>query len=275
MSNHSEALPRFAKPPVIETVLGVYFRPLEKFTVAHQGLLWDRYFREKFPNLEERPPVHEFCERFGEERSAPLVVQWQVSDRPPTPRLWAAAENGQYVIQIQKNGLFSNWLKTGGETVYCSFAKRREEFSGQLDHVVRFFYDEGIGQFEPTSWSVTYVNHIDYEAIANVGSAAAKILTVWTDQYSDDWLPAVDKLVLDFAFPMPDNAGRLNVNLKPVVMLSTKQSVLRLDLTARGQLKKNDVESALAGIDLGHEWIVRGFTSLTHSEMHQEWERTQ
>jgi hypothetical protein len=82
-------------------------------------------------------------------------------------------------------------------------------------------------------------------------------------------------LVLDFAFPMPDNAGRLNVNLKPVVMLSTKQSVLRLDLTARGQLKKNDVESALAGIDLGHEWIVRGFTSLTHSEMHQEWERTQ
>ena len=131
---------------------------------------------------------------------------------------------------------------------------------------------------EPTTWSVTYINHIDYErGLDDVGSAVAKTLTVWTDQFSDDWVPATDKVLLDFAFPMPDEAGRLNVSLKPAVVLGDKRQVLRLDLTARGQLKKEsrDVASALAGIDLGHEWVVRGFASLTRPEMHEVWERTQ
>ena len=57
MSSTSEALPRFRKPPVIETVFGVFFRPPEKFTSAHQGLLWERCFGPRFPTLEERPPV--------------------------------------------------------------------------------------------------------------------------------------------------------------------------------------------------------------------------
>ncbi len=273
MSSSIEELPRFGKPPVIETVLGVHFRPLEKFTSAHQGLLWHRCFRARFPNLEERPPVEEVRELFDEERLGVPMIRWQVSDRLPGPRLWAASENGQHVVQIQKNALFANWLRTGEEVAYLPYAERRQEFSEQLNQVEEFFRVEEIGQLEPTSWSVTYINHIDYEGLHNLGPAVARTLTVWTNQLSDDWLPAPDKVVLDFAFPMPDNAGRLNVNLTTAVVLSDKRHVLRLDLTARGQLKTKDVASALAGIDLGHEWIVRGFASLTRPEMHQAWER--
>ncbi len=273
MSESSEAFPRFRKPPVIETVLGVHFHPLEKFTAAHLGLLWDRYFRARFPKLEERPPVEEVRERFGEERLALPVVRWQVFDRPPSPRLWAASENGQHVIQIQRNGLFANWLKTGEEVAYRPYLERRQEFSQQLSQVEEFLRDEGIGQLEPTTWSVTYINHIAYEGFRDVGLAVARTLSFWTNQSSDKWLPEPDKVVLDFAFPMPENAGRLNVNLAPAVVLSDKTHVLRFDLTARGQLKVRDIASALAGIDLGHEWIVRGFASLTRAEMHQAWER--
>jgi uncharacterized protein (TIGR04255 family) len=248
---------------------------LEKFTSAHQGLLWDRCFRARFPKLEERAPVEEVRERFGEERLAPPTIRWQVFDRPPAPRLWAASENGEHVIQIQKNGLFANWLKTADEAAYRIYAERRQEFSQQLAQVAEFFRDEGIGELEPTSWSVTYVNHIDYEGLHRLGPAVASTLTLWTNQLSDDWLPAIDRVVLDFAFPMPDDVGRLNVNLKPAVVLSNKRPVLRLDLTARGQVKTTDIASALAGIDLGHEWVVRGFVSLTRPEMHREWERMQ
>lgn len=262
---------------MIETVLGVHFRPLAKFTSAHQGLLWERFFRARFPNLEERPPVEEVRERFGEDRLAAPAIRWQVSDRPDAPRLWAASENGQHVVQIQRNALFANWLKTDDNAAYRSYAERRGEFSEQLSQVEEFFRDEDVGQLEPTSWSVTYINHIDYEGLHEVGPAVAKTLTVWTNQFSDDWLPAVDKVVLDFAFPMPDEAGRLNVNLKPAVVRNDRRQVLRLDLTARGQLKKEspDVAGALAGIDLGHEWVVRGFASLTRPEMHEVWERIQ
>ncbi len=275
MVKSSESLPRFEKPPVIETVLGAHFRPLEKFTSAHQGLLWERCFRARFPNLEERPPVEEVRERFGEERLTGPMIRWQVSDRPDAPRLWAASENGQHVVQIQKNALFANWLKTGEEVTYRPYLERRQEFGQQLSQVEEFLREQGIGQLEPTTWSVTYINHIEYEGLDHVGAAVARTLTVWSDQWSDEWLSATDKVVLDFAFPMPDHAGRLNVNLKPAVVLGDKRQVLRLDLTARGQLKTRDVTSAMAGIDLGHEWIVRGFASLTRSEMHRKWERMQ
>jgi uncharacterized protein (TIGR04255 family) len=275
MSNSSEELPRFGKPPVIETVLGVHFRPLEKFTSAHQGLLWERCFRARFPKLEERPPVEEVRERFGEERLAPPMIRWQVSDRPDAPRLWAVSESGQHVVQIQKNALFANWMKTGEDVAYRPYAERRQEFSQQLEQLAEFFRDEAIGQLEPTTWSITYINHIEYEGFHNVGPAVARTLAVWANQRSDNWLPEPDKVVLEFSFPMPDDTGRLNVNLTPVVVLSDKKQMLRLDLTARGQLKARDVASALAGIDLGHEWIVRGFASLTRPEMHRVWERIQ
>ena len=275
MTNSSEALPRFEKPPVIETVLGVHFRPLEKFTSAHQGLLWERCFRAQFPKLEERPPVEEVRELFDEERLGVPMMRWQVFDRPPAPRLWAASENGQHVVQIQKNALFANWMKTGEEVPYRFYAERRQEFGQQLEQVQEFFRAEGIGQLEPTTWSVTYINHIDYEGFRKVGPAVARTLAFWTNQSSYNWLPEPDNVALDFTFPMPDNAGRLNVNLTTAVVLSDKKHVLRLDLTARGQLKTKDVASALAGIDLGHAWIVRGFASLTRPEMHQAWERTQ
>lgn len=275
MSNSSEGLPRFGKPPVIETVLGIHFRSLDRFTSVQQGLLWDRRFRRQFPRLEERPPVEELHERFGEERLAPPVIRWQVSERVPSPRLWAASENGQHVIQIQKNGFFANWLKTSDDETYRPYLERREAFSQQLNQVEEFFHEEEIGQLEPTSWTLTYINHIDYKGLHELGPALARTLTVWTNQWSDDWLPQPDKVNLDFTFPMPDDMGRLNVSLVPVVLLSDKRQMLRLDLTARGQLKVKDVASALAGIDLGHDWVVRGFASLTRPEMHQKWERIQ
>lgn len=275
MTSRSEALPRFRKPPVIETVLGVHFRPLEKFTSAHQGLLWEKCFRAQFPHLEERPPVEEVRERFGEERLAVPTIRWQVSDRPDAPRLWAASEDGQHVVQIQRNALFANWLKTSDEVAYRPYEERRQEFARQLSEVEAFFRELSIGRLEPTTWSVTYIDHIEYEGFQNVGAAVARSVAVWSNQRSDNWLPEPDKVVLDFTFPMPDNLGRLNVNLVPVVLLRDKRKMLRLDLTARGQLKATDVASALTGIDVGHEWVVRGFASLTRPEMHREWERMQ
>ena len=276
MSNSNQELPRFRRPPVVETVLGVYFRSLEKFTSAEQGIFWDRYFRPKFPKLEERPPTEELRERFGEERLAPTAdIRWRVTQRPDAPRLWATSENGQHVVQIQRNGFLSNWQKADDDVAYQSFEERRQEFGQQLAQLDKFLREQDIGRIELTSWIVTYINHMDYEGLDNVGPAVAKTLTVWTNQFSDNWLTTPDKLVLDFAFPMPDNAGRLNVNLAHVFVKKSKQHKLRLDLTARGHLQSEDksIKSVLNSIDLGHEWVVRGFASLTRPEMHKLWER--
>jgi uncharacterized protein (TIGR04255 family) len=276
MATSIDELPRFAKPPVVETVLGVHFRPLEKLTSAHQGLLWEQRFRPRFPELEERPPVEEARERFGKERLVGTpAVRWRVQDRPEVPRLWAASENGEHVVQIQKSAFFANWLKTAEEGAHRPYVERRQEFHEQLAQVNQFVRDEGLGRIEPTSCVVTYINHIDYGGLDEIGPALARVLTCWTDQTSDGWLSDPDRVVLDFAFPMPEEAGRLNVQMKPIVRRSDKKQMLHLELTARSAVGKRDLAGAIAWIDLGHEWVVRGFASLTRPEMHRLWERIQ
>jgi uncharacterized protein (TIGR04255 family) len=277
MSENIQSLPRFRKPPVVETVLGIFFRPLGALTSAEQGVFWDQHFRLKFPKLEERSPLTEMRERFGEERLTPgSPVRWRVMDRPDVPRLWAESNDGQHVIQIQKNAFFSNWLKAADDTTYRPYEERRQEFSQYLGRLEEFLRERSIGEIEPTSWAVTYVNHIDYLGLDYLASEVAKTLTVWTNEFGDDFLRESDSLTLSFAFPMPGNSGRLNVSLSPVVLLKDrKRQVLRLDMTARGQLEKKDVAAALSAIDLGHEWVVRGFASLTRPEMHRVWEREQ
>lgn len=272
MSSNADYLPRFRKPPVVETVLGVYFRPLEKLTSAHIGMLWDRHFRKQFPAIQEQPPVEEIQEQFAETRSMPFpMVRWQV--RPTMSRLWASSGSGEHVVQIQRNAFFSNWLKAGNDSVYSHYDARRQEFESQLNQLATFVADQELGQLAPTSWTITYINHILYDNKESVGAVAAKTLNVWTNQIGDGFLGEPDKLSLDFAFPMLGNTGTLNVNLIPVILPKENQSALRLDLTARGQLKIKDITNALDAIDLGHEWVTRGFASLTRPEMHLIWER--
>jgi uncharacterized protein (TIGR04255 family) len=54
----------FRTPPVTEVVLGVQFNSLERFLSPHLGLVWER-FKEKFPKVEERPPLAATFETFG------------------------------------------------------------------------------------------------------------------------------------------------------------------------------------------------------------------
>ena len=79
--------------------------------------------------------------------------------------------------QIRKNAFFSNWLKTTGDVPYQHYPERRLEFSQQLGHLEEFFREEQVGQVEPTSWNVTYVNHIDYKGLEYVAPEVARTLT--------------------------------------------------------------------------------------------------
>ena len=75
-------------------------------------------------------------------------------------------------------------------------------------------------------------------------------------------------------FPLPDSKGNLKVNFKRGTRVSDKVPVLILELTATGPAADSMEKAAmLKWFDLGHEWIVRGFTDLTTPEAHRLWER--
>jgi uncharacterized protein (TIGR04255 family) len=275
MADSSPSLPCYNSPPVVETVIGIHFRSLEKLTSVHQGILWERCFGSEFPNLQERPPLDEVRERFDDELLAPPTIRWRISDKPDCPRLWAVSESGEHVVQIQRNAFFTNWLRSKEQSTYCPYIDRKKEFSNKLKVVENFLHDKNLGIIKPTSWVITYINHIEYGGLDQIGSEVKRILSSWANQTSDDWLPQPDKIILEYTFPMPGKIGRLNVLLTPVIQRHDKKQMLRLELTARGFVKEETVNDALNWIDLGHEWVVRGFTSLTTPEMHNIWERNQ
>ena len=47
-------LPDFNEPPVIETVLGLQFDPIESFNVPHFGLYWSK-IRADYPTFDVQP----------------------------------------------------------------------------------------------------------------------------------------------------------------------------------------------------------------------------
>lgn len=273
MVTDQQPLPHFDKPPVIETVLGVFFNPLEKLTSAEQGILWEHCFRNDFPKLRETSPIDDVSEQFeSEEQGTTPKIRWKISNRPDTPRLWATSGNGEHVVQIQRNAFLTNWLKTPHSGTYRPYFQRRQEFEQQLEKLDQFLREKDMGRIEPISWMVTYVNHIEYEGLQNLSPTLAKLLTYWSNELSDNWLPPPDKVGLNLSFLIPGCSGRLNVSIIPM-RLQDKKRQLRMDLTARGRINEPKQVSVLEGIDVGHEWVVRGFASLTRVEMHQIWEK--
>jgi len=273
--NNVNPQPKFDNPPVVETILGVHFQRLEGFNSAHQGILWEQCFRQHFPAIEERGPVDEVRELFGEERKVVPAMRWEISGQPATPRLWVASPTGEHILQIQRDGLLANWLKPDDAAEYRPYDCRRADFQRNIEQLDAYVQKENIGKVVPTSCTVTYINHLPCDALDNFSPALAEAITFWSDTSSDDWLPPPDRIDLRLTFPMPEQSGRLNVHIKPAIRRSDQQVVLRMDLTARGTVRDGTLAAAMDWIDLGHEWIVRGFASITHKEMHQLWERTQ
>jgi hypothetical protein len=68
--------------------------------------------------------------------------------------------------------------------------------------------------------------------------------------------------------------GRLNVSVQPAYVNATREEILSMTLTARGEPLRADTDGVLDFLDMGHNWIVRGFTQLTTPKMHELWGRS-
>lgn len=268
---------RFRNPPAVETLQGVFFRSLPHFTCAHQVLLWAECFRQEFPLVEEKGCLEQIEERFGDGVLSTPTIRWKVSDRPETPRIWARSENGNNVLQIQRDAILTNWLKLGLEDEYRNYEVRRVDFEIKLRMVDQFLRRENLGELEPTSCLLTYVNHVTIDSLAKEPEAAAEIFAFWSNETSEGWLPKPDHLAVNVSYPMGANKGRLNVSVVPAIHTGSggQSFIMKFELAARGRPEQNTIESALAWLDLGHEWIVKGFVDITRKQWHAigKWER--
>ena len=277
MNNMDIPLPDFADPPVVEVALSVQFEVLSKISTPQLGLLWQE-FRERFPITEEHPPLEPVTERFGVPPTPRGTVRVEMRKGPPTPRCWFLNQQGTELIQIQQNRFVRNWRKVGDEGRYPRYEKHlRPHFESDLKFFHAFLQREQLGDLKPNQCEVTYVNQIVAGKAWKSHAELGEVITVFAQRYSDVFLETSEDASVRLRFVIPDDSGqplgRLHIAIDPGYRSGDNQPLFSLHLTARGRPCGDGIDGVLRFMDLGREWVVRGFASITTSRMHKEWGR--
>ncbi len=274
----TKPLPEFETPPLVEVALAVEFEKLPDFRTPHVGLLWNE-FKAQYPQIEEHAPIESQLERFGIPAGGRPQVQIEMIDKPPIPRCWFLNESGSELIQIQQDRFIHNWRKIGEGDEYPRYEHIRENFSSDLDRFAKFLEREELGVFNPIQCEVTYVNHIVADSHWKDHSELHKVLTVIDERYTDKFLPKCERLCCNGSYIIPtlegNPLGRLHFSVEPGVRALDNQAIFQFKLIARGRPVADGMAGVLGFLDIGREWIVRGFAALTEHELQSNWGRQQ
>ena len=269
-----EDLPEFRDPPLVETALSLQFQPLQGFSLVHVGLLWHK-FRHTFPVIEEHAPLSAIGETFGV--PSPRQVEVTIEGEPPLPRVWFLNESETELIQIQADRLTHNWRKTGKiSTPYPRYERIRTSFRHELWEFQEFLTDEKLGKVAINQCEITYVNHIEPCEAWHEHGEIEGVLRAWTAQ-EHDFLPELEGGSIQQRFVIRSGSGgplgRLHASLTPAWEAEGRSPILVLTLTARGSPLGQGIDGAFDFFDLGREWIVKGFSDLTTTDMHRVWRK--
>ncbi|MCY3955044.1 MAG: TIGR04255 family protein [Nitrospira sp.] len=271
MGEQKGILPEYGSPPVIETVLGVQFSPLSSFQVPHFGLFWNRV-RQAYPHVEVQPPLGPTFEQF-----VPKEIRGEAQIRfeagPPDFRCWFKNQEQTHLMQVQRDRFVVNWRKVTGQEVYPRYVQFRPRFKSEWTEFCKFLEEENLETPQVNQCEVTYVNHFESEKEFISFGEAHKIFEVWSELPAEEFLPAPESVRFNIHYLLPDQKGRMHVVVEPKLRTRDGKEVLQVTLTCRGRPDSPTIEDILNWFDLGHEWIVQGFTQLTTHEMHQIWER--
>jgi len=270
-------IPEYENPPVVEVALSLQFDPIELLRSVHFGLLWERLRKEGFSQIEDHGPLEPVFEDFTLNSPRIGIKVQTFDDAPPLPRVWFLNPAGTELIQVQTNRLIVNWRRGAGEEPYPRYSHILRRFKSALQTVVEIMKEESLGSIVPNQCELTYVNHVLAEKEWSKHGDVANVVTVWRDHYSDSYLRSPEDVVFAARYRMAaadgTNLGRLHIALQPAFQRSDNSPIFAINLTARGKPAMASIDSALELFDKQHEWIVRGFTSITTTELHESWRR--
>ena len=271
MENSSgSTLPDFDNPPVNETALSIQFAPLEKFAIPYYGMYWAR-IRRDFGRFEIQPPLPNVTEQFGDSNRLPnFAVQFIAH---PDVRAWFLNESGTQLLQVQCDRFIHNWRQLTGEEKYPRYPAIKVTLQNEWVRFCEFLRSEELGTPQVNQCEVTYVNHIDYNKGWRDYSELNKVIASWSGNSSGTFLTAPEKVNMETHYLLPNDLGRLHIAVAPVIRARDLREVLQITVTARGAPSDSTDKGVFHWLDLGREWVVKGFADFTSNSMHRIWGR--
>lgn len=267
-------LPNYKLPPVIETVLGVQFGRIAGFTNGHLGKFWSLLDRDEWPLPVDAPRLPPQHERFDGGTWAQMGTQISFS-QDVSSRLQIKNKDRNRMIQLQSDRFHFNWLGESGED-YPRYEKVRDGFEQAWRQFVDFATQGKPNDCQANQWEVTYVNHIPEGTVWHSPSDWGQFFRLLGPSPAGVAFLDLESFTGEWRYIIPEKRGRLHVEWRRGMKKSEgkpEQSIVSLTFTARGPIQQGADVSAgiLAGLDLGHEIIVRSFQRFMSNEANKVW----
>lgn len=263
-------LPSFDAPPVTETVLGVEFAQLAKWSIPHFGLFWSRV-RDEYPRCEVKAPLAQQEEKFGEEQRAMLgfrSIQFELLQQPEV-RCWFHDASEHRLLQVQPDRFIHNWRKQGAPDVYPRYEKIRSIFEREWARFREFVQVEDLGPLAVHQCEVSYVNHLEQGREWNSLTELPEMVTFWKGCASTHPAPESVQAVASFV----RDSTRLRIQLQHAIRSTDLKEIIVFTLSARGRPQSTEPSAIVRWMDEARSWIVKSFDELTTPKMHQIWKR--
>lgn len=270
------SLPDFRRPPITEVVLSIQFRALVAFGNAHVGLLWSK-FDQKYPHVNEQPPLQAAFETFGSPRPTAPGIQIETILVPPMSRFWFVEASGHELVQVQQDRFLHNWRKREDEQRYPRYEAIRQRFEREVETFETFLREKQLGELKPNQCEVSYINVIEPPEGMDPHQALQQITPLWNGELSESSPLEFESNSVQCRFIMRENdrpIGRVHVSFVPAYRATNQKPVIRLEITARAKPFDESVESAFRLLDRQRREVVSTFAATTTPAMHQIWERT-
>lgn len=261
------SLPDFSNPPAVETLLGIHFKPLSRWNIPHFGLFWNE-IKADYPKFEVHPPIaSEMALRLEVD---PKRLQFQVVSEVPV-RCWFIHRSDPRLVQVQSNAFIQNWRKQSAVAPYLHYDKLRPSFVEMWRIFREFLRKNAIGEPSVIDCEVTYINHIDRGRGWDRFAELPEITPTWAGLTSGGFLPPPLSVSINAFYPIESSGGRLEITLQPGVRKEDATETIQLVLTARCKPRSIETKELMRCLDLGREWVVRGFNDFTSPKLHGIW----
>lgn len=264
------ASPKFDNPPVVETAVGIQFAELSGFRTMHFGIFYET-IRDRYGFAEDQPRLDPIVETFPK---AVRLPHFKVRTAPRPERVWyTESEDGSYLLQLQPDRFGFNWRQTEENARYPSYTESSQlclkEFRGFLG-----FCDIHGFNVRPDLCEVIYVNHIWPNEGESPIELFEKIFPGISWNHSDKWLPPPENVRLNRVYVIGDQQGRLYAEAE-IAHQKDRGDLILLKMTARVLHRSEDPADIVDTLQLGHDWVVNGFVSLTDPAIRRErWGQT-
>lgn len=272
MDEHQQSqLPHFANPPISEVAVSIAFVPINGWDTS-KAVGLGALLQSEYPQVEVQPELPYQVEKFSEEYVAqqlPFMIQPANSNQN---RLWFSSASGEWLVQVQRNRFAVNWRKRGANPTYPRFTEAiKPRFLQELERFITFLGNHKLAITPIQQCEITYVNDIPRGDQWQDTESAYRLVDLFSSRWARSFLPFPENLSMNGSFLMPDQKGRLHFSVNRAIRMSDRQEIYQLRLTARGAPDETNTESAIDWLDMGHEWVVRGFCDLTTEYAHTLW----